>query len=91
MKTSKKLCKNGRLTLPKIVRAEAGLFAGNAVDIENNADGSITIKPSAPCCRFCGSVEHVLSVDNIIICSACAKKILTKVGVSNERKNDKSN
>ena len=40
MKTSKRICKNGSITLPKQIRGEAGLFPGNAVDIETSTDGS---------------------------------------------------
>lgn len=79
METSKKICKNGSITLPKQVRAEAGLFPGNAVDISTAADGSVTLRPSAPCCRFCGSVENVIKADNVIICRKCAEKLLAKV------------
>lgn len=84
MKTSKRICKNGSLTLPKQVRAESGLFPGNAVDIETNADGSVTIKPSAPCCRFCGSVENVIIAENVVVCSKCAQKLLAKVDKTND-------
>lgn len=79
MTTSKRICKNGSITLPKQVRAEAGLFPGNAVDISTAADGSVTLRPSAPCCRFCGSVENVIKADNVIICRKCAEKLLAKV------------
>lgn len=84
MKTSKRICKNGSLTLPKLVRAESGLFPGNAVDIETQTDGSITIKPTAPCCHFCGSPEQLINVENIVICKNCATKILAKVDVTND-------
>lgn len=52
MKTSKRICKNGSITLPKQIRGEAGLFPGNAVDIETSTDGTVTIKPSAPAKRM---------------------------------------
>lgn len=84
MITSKKICKNGSLTLPKQVRAEAGLFPGNAVDIETAADGSVTIKPVSPCCHFCGSPEQLIKVEKIMICKHCATKILAKVDVTND-------
>lgn len=84
METSKKICKNGSITLPKQIRAEAGLFPGNAVDINNLPDGTVTIKPSAPCCRFCGSVENVIVADNVVICRKCAEKLLAKVDVTND-------
>lgn len=84
MKTSKRICKNGAITLPKPVRAEAGLYPGNAVDITTTVDGTITIKPASPCCRFCGSPDKVISVDNIIICRNCATKILSEVDKTND-------
>lgn len=84
MKTSKKICKNGSITLPKQIRGEVGLFPGNAVDIETNLDGSVTIKTSAPCCRFCGTVENVIVADDVIICRRCAQKLLSKVDVTND-------
>lgn len=84
MKTSKKICKNGAITLPKQLRAEAGLFPGNAVDIAVEADGAITIKQSAPCCRFCGSVESVIVADDVVICKSCANKILARMDKTND-------
>lgn len=84
MKTSKRICKNGALTLPKQVRAEAGLFPGNAVEIETFTDGSVVIKPSTPCCHFCGSPEHLITADNVVICKTCATKILAKVDVTDD-------
>lgn len=84
MKTSKRICKSGALTLPKQIRAEAGLFPGNAVDITASADGTVTIKPASPCCRFCGTPDNIISVDNIVICRDCAMKILSEVDRTND-------
>lgn len=85
MKVAKKISKSGAITLPKALRSETGLFPGNAVDIESNKDGSLTIKPLVPCCRFCGTVENVLRADeNIFICRNCAKTILARVDVTDE-------
>lgn len=84
MKTSKRICKNGSLTLPKTVRAEAGLFPGNAVDIETGADGSVIIKPTVPCCHFCGSVDSLVTVEGVNICRKCAVKISAKADVEND-------
>lgn len=84
MTTSKKICKNGSLTLPKVVRAEAGLFPGNAIDITTNDDGSITIKPTVETCHFCGSPEDVIKVANISICKNCVTKILARVDVTDD-------
>lgn len=84
MKTSKRICNNGSLTIPKAIRADAGMFPGNAVDIESRADGSVLITPVVNNCRFCGSPENVNMVDNIAICNTCVHKILAKVDVTNE-------
>ena len=84
MNAMKKINKNGSVTIPKNIRAQSGLFAGNGVEIASNADGSLTIKPAAPSCRFCGSFTQVLTVDNIVICMDCAKKIFAKVDVVND-------
>lgn len=84
MGTMKKINKNGSVTIPKNIRAEAGLFSGNGVEIKARTDGSILIAPAAPSCRFCGSLTQVLTVDNIVICMDCAKKILAKVDVVND-------
>lgn len=84
MKTSKRICKNGSITLPKAIRVEAGLFPGNAVDIETAADGTVTIKPVTPCCHFCGSPEQLVTVENITICKKCAMKVFSEVDVTDE-------
>lgn len=83
-KTFKKINKNGSVTIPRNIRAAVGLFSGNGVEINVNSDGSLTIKPSALCCRFCGSLREILTVENIVICVDCAKKILAKVDVVND-------
>lgn len=84
MDVVKKITKNGSVSIPREIRAEVGLFPGNGVSITTNNDGSITIKPVAPCCRFCGSPDKIYSVKNIKICKSCATKILAKVDVVNE-------
>lgn len=80
----KRINKNGSITVPKEIRANAGLFPGNGVEIESNPDGSLIIKPSAPYCRFCGSPENIVKADNILICKKCATKVLAKVDVTDD-------
>lgn len=84
MKVSKRICKDGSIALPKQIRAEIGLFPGNAVNIETTGNGSVVIKPSAVCCRFCGSPENVNVVENIAICNSCVRKITAKVDVTDD-------
>ena len=84
MRAMKKINKNGTVTIPKSIRTQAGLFSGNGVEIDARTDGSVLIKPSAPSCRFCGSLTNVVKADNIVICQNCAKKIIAKVDAVND-------
>lgn len=84
MSAMKKINKNGSVTIPKSIRAQAGLFSGNGVEIDARGDGSVVIRSAAPSCRFCGSLKQVLTADSIIICMDCAKKILARVDVVND-------
>ncbi len=71
---SKKINKNGSITLPKQVRSEVGIFAGNSVDIEMSDDG-IRIRKHVSNCHFCGNTENVKNVMGIDICPDCAARI----------------
>ncbi|MEE1155693.1 MAG: AbrB/MazE/SpoVT family DNA-binding domain-containing protein [Acutalibacteraceae bacterium] len=71
---SKKINRNGSITLPKQLRTQAGLFAGNAVDIEHNGN-EIIIRKHTKTCNFCGNAENVKTVMGIDICYGCATKI----------------
>lgn len=75
MKTSsKKIAKNGSITIPKQMRTEAGYFSGNAVDLEMT-DNGIRITKHVANCQFCGSVNNIHTVDGITICADCAHKL----------------
>lgn len=78
MMISKKITKSGGITIPKTVRAEAGVHPGNAVDVRTDGD-SIVITPHVPTCKFCGSVDDVKSVIGIEICRKCAEEIAKAV------------
>lgn len=72
---SKKITQKGSFTIPKTIRTEAGLFPGNAVDVDVTIEGAIIIKSHVQTCKFCGSVESVTSVLDTEICRECAGKI----------------
>lgn len=71
---SKRVNRNGSITLPKQLRTEAGIISGKAVDIEHRGD-EIIIKKHAHTCHFCGNAENVKNVMGIDICKACATKL----------------
>ena len=74
----RKMPRSGGLTIPKEMRAEAGLFPGTAVDIAVTENG-ILIGRHVPVCRFCGSIEKVVEYRGSEICSVCADKIMERV------------
>lgn len=71
---SKKVNKNGSITLPKQLRTESGIISGKAVDIEQRGE-EIVIRKHAQTCHFCGNAENVKNVMGIDICRDCAAKI----------------
>ena len=77
--TAKKIGTSGAITIPRQMRAKAGMFPGNAVNITCDADGTVTLKTVVPCCSFCGSPEDVFSVSDTRICQKCAEIIKEKV------------
>lgn len=79
MKTKhKKMPRSGGVTIPKEMRAEAGLFPGTAVDLTVTENG-ILIGRHIPVCRFCGSIEKVVEYRGSEICPACAESIMERV------------
>lgn len=71
---SKKISKSGGITLPKQVRADIGMFAGNVVDIEVVED-SIVIKKHIQTCKLCGGIENVIEFKGIEVCRDCVDEM----------------
>lgn len=80
MEKSKKIQKNGSISIPKDMRFETGFHSGTAVDIRSDGE-KIVITPHAAACRFCGAVEGVMFVEycRLHICRSCAEKIVKAV------------
>lgn len=74
MRRTKRVNRAGAITLPKALRAEAGIPIGAAVDI-NGDNEYIYISKHVPICRFCSRTENVFKVIGIEICRVCAEKI----------------
>lgn len=80
MEKSKKIQKNGSISIPKDMRFETGFHSGTAVDIRNDGE-KIIITPHSSYCRFCASAEDIIFVEGckLHICKACAEKIIRAV------------
>lgn len=80
MEKSKKIQKNGSISIPKEMRFETGFHSGTAVDIRSDGE-KIVITPHIAACRFCASVEGVMFVEDfkLHICKTCAEKIVKAV------------
>ena len=77
--TAKKIGKYGQITIPKQIRAKAGIFPGGSVKVNVGDDGSVVLKSVVPCCSFCGSPEDVFNVNGTRVCRSCAQIIVEKV------------
>lgn len=78
MKVSKRLTSKSGITIPKQMRAELGMLPGIAVDMETTSQG-VLVKKRVPTCRFCGSVENIITASGIEMCRDCAKKLVKEV------------
>lgn len=70
----RRIGKQGAITLPKILRVEAGLHPGMAVNITVES-GAVSITAAHKCCALCGSPEDVRSAAGINVCMSCAREI----------------
>ncbi len=67
----KKLSMARSVTVPKDIAANAGMFAGSAVDLVETAEG-ILLRNHVPTCVLCGSVEAVNTIKGKEVCAKCA-------------------
>lgn len=80
----KKIGKNGQLTIPKDMRADAGLLPGTAIDIERT-DKGLLLSPHVPVCKVCGGIECVIDYRGLFdICHSCIDE-LTEIVKEAER------
>lgn len=74
MTMHKKVTSKGGLTIPREVRAELGLFPGQALDLEIDQD-RLVLKKHIKTCHFCGSPEDVRTVMGIDFCQSCGLEL----------------
>jgi len=78
MRVHKKINGKGGLTIPKDLRTELGLFAGQGVDLEVS-DGKLLLSKHAKTCHFCGTPEDVDTLMGIDICQSCKERLKRKM------------
>lgn len=71
----KKLTSKCGITIPKDLRLDAGMNAGEAVDMVYTGDG-ILIRKHVFTCFICHTPENVVKYKNIELCSECAKHFI---------------
>lgn len=71
----KKLTRNNGLTIPKDLRANYGMLAGQGLDLVETDEG-ILIRKHVPTCFCCGSIESVKTFKGFEICAECRKGMI---------------
>lgn len=84
MTYTRRISSKGGITIPQRLRHEAGLIPGIAVDIvaipgRYSTEISLGIRPHAPTCRRCGSIEGVIDAEGITACRKCLREMLEVV------------
>lgn len=72
MKTSKRLSRNGSITIPKDMRLKLGWNTGMSLDISATPDGMLIVRKHHDTCRFCGTPLNLLRYKDLCICRNCA-------------------
>lgn len=71
--------KNGTVTIPKVVRVSAGIFAGTVVDVTLSGE-AVVMRPRGMRCHICGGgAEVMVFTQGVGICRPCAKKALERM------------
>ena len=68
MTVSKKIAKNGSLTIPKSTRLKL-----------EQEDGTLLIRAHCPTCRFCGAYQDIRKFKDLYICKKCADEMYVSV------------
>jgi len=71
----KKITKGNGVTLPKDLRANFGILAGQGIDLVETPEG-ILLKKHTASCFCCGSVEDVKVFKDFEICKECRKELV---------------
>jgi transcriptional pleiotropic regulator of transition state genes len=67
--------RNGRLVIPKELRARYGLDIGAFAEFTVENDAIVIRKQSNPCCIFCGRNEDITIFRDKLICGTCIEDL----------------
>ena len=73
----KKLTSKCGITIPKDIRANYGLFGGEAVDLVET-EGGILLRKHTASCFVCGSMEDVVSLRRLELCGKCRAELRSR-------------
>jgi transcriptional pleiotropic regulator of transition state genes len=81
---SKRISKNGGLTIPSDIRREYNSFLGGEAVELSMEDGKLVITPHTPRCIFCfcNSVEDVRKFKGKYVCKECIAVMAEEAGIS---------
>lgn len=79
MERHKKVNSKGGLTIPKELRAEMGLFPGQAVDLVVDGEDTLTLRKHIKTCRFCGTPQEVITIMGIDTCDTCSRELVDAI------------
>jgi len=64
----------GRIVIPKEIRRANNIDVGDLLAVRVIPDG-ILLTPAKAKCAICGSVEDLITADNITICRLCGARL----------------
>ena len=79
---------NGRLVIPKKLRATLDIEVNDIVEFYVNDKKEIVLKKHVSTCVFCGSTENVVDFKNKKICLQCATQLNIDIEKSKQNTNN---
>lgn len=76
-KFCRKISKHGTVTIPRAIRNELGIYAGDGIEIDVQ-DGKIVIGRHRNGCICCGNTVDLIKQGDKYICSRCVQDLAAK-------------
>lgn len=74
----KRIQGNGSFTIPSKMRKRLGLEPKDALEIIEQENGEILLRPHNPQCIWCKGEENVFVVKGVRMCRSCYNKLQSK-------------